>query len=111
MKTTIYSRDKTINRREWWNLSHLANQTREWLCELSKTGGRPQRAYCFAAIGLGFLRYVEWVKAQGMQALLPTLKSDWHGKSSGAHSKFFGRNKREVLGIESSKKVLYSLRH
>ena len=65
MKTTIYSRDKTINRREWWKLSHLANQTRGFLCELSKTGGHPQRAYCCAAIGLGFLRYVEWVKAQG----------------------------------------------
>ena len=62
-------------------------------------------------IDSGFLRYVEWGKAQGKQALFPTLKSDWHGKSSGVYSKFFGRYKREVLGIESSKKVLYSFRH
>jgi len=62
-------------------------------------------------IDLGFLRYIEWVKAQGHQALFPTLAADWHGKLSGALSKFFGRYKREVLGIESSKKVLYSFRH
>lgn len=62
-------------------------------------------------IDLGFLRYIEWVKTQGKQALFPTLKADWHGKLSGAYSKFFGRYKREVLGIESSKKVLYSFRH
>ena len=62
-------------------------------------------------IDLGFLRYIEWVKAQGQQAVFPTLAADWHGKLSGAFSKFFGRYKREVLGIESPKKVLYSFRH
>jgi integrase len=62
-------------------------------------------------IDLGLLRYVEWIKSQGKLALFPTLSADWHGKLSGAFSKFFGRYKREVLGIESPKKVLYSLRH
>ncbi len=62
-------------------------------------------------IDLGLLGYVEWIKAQDELALFPTMSADWHGKLSGAFSKFFGRYKREVLGIESPKKVLYSLRH
>lgn len=61
-------------------------------------------------IDLGLLRYVEWVRAQGHQAMFPTLKKDWHGKYTGAFSKFFGRFK-VVVGINDRKKVLYSFRH
>lgn len=59
---------------------------------------------------LGLLRYVSWVKQQGATSLFPTLTPDTHGKLSGAHSKFFGRLKRQ-LGINSPHKTLYSLRH
>lgn len=61
-------------------------------------------------IELGLLRYVEWVKSQGHAMLFPTLRTDAHGKLSGAHGKFFGRYKKS-LGITSPQKVLYSFRH
>ena len=38
--------------------------------------------------------------------LFPTLEKDWHGKLSGAFSKFFGRYKR-VVGIHDDRKVMY----
>lgn len=61
-------------------------------------------------IELGLLRYVEWLRAQGATVLFPGLKKDWHGKLSGAFSKFFGRYKKAV-GISDPRKVLYSFRH
>lgn len=61
-------------------------------------------------IELGLLRYVEWLRAKGATVLFPTLQRDWHGKLSGAFSKFFGRYKQTV-GIDSKRKVLYSFRH
>lgn len=61
-------------------------------------------------IELGLLRYVEWLRAKRETMLFPTLKKDWHEKLSGSFSKFFGRYIR-ALGIEDSRKVLYSLRH
>lgn len=61
-------------------------------------------------IDLGLLRYVEWVRARGDTVLFPMLKKDWHGKLSGSFSKFFGRHKR-AIGIDDSRKVLYSFRH
>lgn len=61
-------------------------------------------------IDLGLLRYVEWLRAQGATVFFPTLSKDWHGKLSGAFSKFFGRYKRS-LGIVDKRKVLYSFRH
>lgn len=44
-------------------------------------------------IDLGLLRYMEWLRGQGKTVLFPTLEKDWHGKLSGAFSKFFGRYK------------------
>ncbi|MBS0326953.1 MAG: integrase [Proteobacteria bacterium] len=61
-------------------------------------------------IALGFLRYVEFLKAQQATRLFPDLTPDAHGKLSGAFGKFFGRYKRTV-GITASSKSLYSLRH
>jgi integrase len=61
-------------------------------------------------IDLGLLRYIETVRSTGATVLFPTLTKDWHGKLSGAFSKFFGRYKRHV-GIEDDRKVLYSFRH
>lgn len=61
-------------------------------------------------IDLGLFRYLDWLRSQGHTVLFPTLKKDWHGKLSGAFSKFFGRYKR-TLGINDSRKVLYSFRH
>jgi integrase len=61
-------------------------------------------------IDLGLLRYVECLRATGATVFFPTLKKDWHGKLSGAFSKFFGRYKRAV-GITDGRKVLYSFRH
>lgn len=60
---------------------------------------------------LGLFRYIDWVRAQGKSRLFPTLERDFHGKLSGAFSKFFGRYKRHTLGFTSEKKVLYSFRH
>ncbi|MEO8121184.1 MAG: tyrosine-type recombinase/integrase, partial [Rhodoferax sp.] len=62
-------------------------------------------------IELGLLRYIDFVRAQGHASLFPTLKPDWHGKLSGAFSKFFGRYKKHNLHISNPKKVLYSFRH
>lgn len=62
-------------------------------------------------IDLGFLRYMDYVRQSGQQSLFPGLTHDWHMKLSGAFSKFFGRYKTEVLGINNPKKVLYSFRH
>jgi len=62
-------------------------------------------------IDLGLFRYVDWCRAHGHQSLFPNLVHDWHGKLSGAFSKFFGRYKVENLGIQNPKKVLYSFRH
>ncbi|MDW3682991.1 phage integrase SAM-like domain-containing protein [Cupriavidus sp. CV2] len=62
-------------------------------------------------IDLGLLHYVEWLRAHGAAVLFPTLKKDWHGKLSGSFSKFFGRYKKYVVGIEDGRKVLYSFRH
>lgn len=62
-------------------------------------------------VELGLFRYMNWLRQQGHQSLFPTLQHDWHGKLSGAFSKFFGRFKAENLGITSPKKVLYSFRH
>lgn len=62
-------------------------------------------------IELGLFRYMDSVQALGHKSLFPTLKHDWHGKLSGAFSKFFGRYKKQILGIHNPKKVLYSFRH
>lgn len=61
-------------------------------------------------IDLGLLRYVDWLRGQGHMVLFPTLKQDWHGKLSGAFSKFFGRYLR-ALGVKDERKVMYSFRH
>lgn len=61
-------------------------------------------------MGLGLGRYIEHLRAQGSAVLFPTLEKDWHGKLSGAFSKFFGRYKR-VVGIHDDRKVMYSFRH
>ncbi|CAM3531888.1 site-specific integrase [Bordetella sputigena] len=61
-------------------------------------------------IDLGLLRHVEWLRAHKATVFFPTLKKDFHGKLSGAFSKFFGRYKRS-LGIADKRKVLYSFRH
>lgn len=61
-------------------------------------------------IDLGLLRYVESLRARNKTVFFPTLKKDFHGKLSGAFSKFFGRYKRS-LGITDKRKVLYSFRH
>lgn len=61
-------------------------------------------------INLGLLRYVEWLRARKVTVFFPSLKKDFHGKLSGAFSKFFGRYKR-TLGITDKRKVLYSFRH
>jgi len=62
-------------------------------------------------IELGWLDYVEHVKARSDgKMVFPDLRPDTHGKLSGAHGKFFGRQLRE-LGISDANKTLYSLRH
>lgn len=62
-------------------------------------------------IDLGLLRYIEWLRARKEAVLFPMLKKDFHGKLSGAFSKFFGRYKKHVVGITDKRKVLYSFRH
>nr|WP_315235549.1 DUF6538 domain-containing protein [uncultured Albidiferax sp.] len=62
-------------------------------------------------IDLGLLRFLDSVRAKGHFSLFPSLSHDWHEKLSGAFSKFFGRYKKQVLGIDNPKKVLYSFRH
>lgn len=62
-------------------------------------------------IELGLFRYIESLRAKGHKSLFPSLTHDWHEKLSGAFSKFFGRYKTKVLGINNPKKVLYSFRH
>jgi integrase len=61
-------------------------------------------------IDLGLLHYVERLRSQGATVFFPTLRKDFHGKLSGAFSKFFGRYKRS-LGLNDGRKVLYSFRH
>lgn len=61
-------------------------------------------------IDLGLLRYIDWLKGQGKTVLFPTLEKDWHGKLSGAFSKFFGRYLRSVR-VTDGRKVMYSFRH
>lgn len=61
-------------------------------------------------IDLGLLRYIEWLRGRQATVLFPGLSKDWHGKLSGAFSKFFGRYKR-AIGLKDSRKVLYSFRH
>ena len=62
-------------------------------------------------INLGFFRFMDSVRANGDVSLFPSLTHDWHDKLSGAFSKFFGRYKIQILGINNPKKVLYSFRH
>lgn len=62
-------------------------------------------------IELGLLRFLDSLRAQGHLSLFPSLSHDWHAKLSGAFSKFFGRYKKHILGIDNPKKVLYSFRH
>jgi integrase len=62
-------------------------------------------------IELGLFRFLESVRADGHLSLFPSLAKDWHGKLSGPFSKFFGRYKTQILGIDNPKKVLYSFRH
>lgn len=62
-------------------------------------------------IELGLFRYIDWLREKGHKSLFPSLEHDWHNKLSGAFSKFFGRYKKQILGIKSTKKVLYSFRH
>jgi integrase len=62
-------------------------------------------------LDMGLLRYMDWVRDHGGKSLFPSLEHDWHNKLSGAFSKFFGRFKTQVLGIDNPKKVLYSFRH
>jgi len=61
-------------------------------------------------IDLGLLKYIDWLKGQGNTVLFPTLEKDWHGKLSGAFSKFFGRYLRSI-GVTDERKVMYSFRH
>lgn len=62
-------------------------------------------------IELGLLRYIDWVRERGGVSFFPSLNHDWHNKLSGAFSKFFGRYRKQILGIDNPKKVLYSFRH
>lgn len=62
-------------------------------------------------IDLGLFRFMDAMRAKGQTSLFPSLTHDWHDKLSGAFSKFFGRYKMHVLGINNAKKVLYSFRH
>ena len=62
-------------------------------------------------IDLGLLRFLDSVRDKGHLSLFPSLAHDWHEKLSGAFSKFFGRYKKQILGIDNPKKVLYSFRH
>lgn len=62
-------------------------------------------------VELGLFRYVDSLRSEGHLSLFPSLERDWHGKLSGSFSKFFGRYKTQVLGINNPKKVLYSFRH
>lgn len=62
-------------------------------------------------IDLGLFRFMDAMRAKGQTSLFPSLTHDWHDKLSGAFSKFFGRYKKHVLGINNPKKVLYSFRH
>lgn len=62
-------------------------------------------------IELGLLRFLDSVRTEGHMSLFPNLAHDWHQKLSGSFSKFFGRFKTQILGIDNPKKVLYSFRH
>ena len=62
-------------------------------------------------IELGLFRFLDSVRDKGHLSLFPSLAHDWHEKLSGAFSKFFGRYKKKILGIDNPKKVLYSFRH
>jgi integrase len=55
-------------------------------------------------IELGLLRFMACVRADGHLSLFPNLAHDWHEKLSGAFSKFFGRYKKQILGIDNPKK-------
>lgn len=60
---------------------------------------------------LGFLKYVEQVKAVGHVRVFPDLKSGAYGRLTAKWGEWFGRYKRVDCGIVDNRMVFHSFRH
>ena len=62
-------------------------------------------------IRIGFLEYVEKMRKRGALYLFPDLRPDRHGRRTGNWGKWWGRYRREQIGITGRLKPFHSTRH
>lgn len=62
-------------------------------------------------VRLGFLDYVDALRAAGQLQLFPMLRADKEGKRSARFCQWFGRFLRNKVGIKDRTKVFHSFRH
>ena len=60
---------------------------------------------------IGLLAYVEDIRKRKLPFLFPDLVVDVKGVRSGNWSKWFGRFKKGIVGLDDSRKVFHSFRH
>ena len=62
-------------------------------------------------IELGFIQYVDKLRATGETRVFPDLQRDTKGKLTGNWSKWWSRYLRQTIGIRGKDKVFHSFRH
>ncbi|MGC6401173.1 DUF6538 domain-containing protein [Sphingomonas sp. FW199] len=62
-------------------------------------------------VRLGFLAFVNQLKAQGSDRLFPRLRPDKYGRLTAKWGEWFGPYLREVVGVKDRRLVFHSFRH
>jgi integrase len=89
-----------------------SDQQRFELIQRLKNEGSERRVPIHDALtALGFLRYVDAMRAAGHKRLFPALKPDKYGNVAASWSKWFGRWLRGTCKVTDKKMVYHSFRH
>jgi integrase len=99
--------DETVDRRELIANAPVVDEEKRGIKNAPSRRSIPLAA---ELVELGFLDYVETVRAAGHKRLFSTLKPSCKGKVSDALLKALGRCLRDV-GITDKRKTMYSFRH
>lgn len=91
----------------------LANEKdrRELIQRLKNEGSERRVPLHDKLVALGFLRYVDAMRAAGQKRLFPALKPDKYGNVAASWSKWFGRWLRGKCKVADKRMVFHSFRH